>query len=100
MVLLEAEEAKAALALLRAKADQWIASHELVVKMLSHAKRNPATFIVDPECKAERLNLERAGSSFGDAMNVSASLRLDDELKAAYLRAENANSRKKELGFN
>jgi len=100
MVLLEAEEAKAALALLRAKADQWIALHELVSKMLGHAKRNLATLMLDPDCKTERLNLEKAAPSFSKAMNIDAVLALDDDLKAAYTRVKNAEVRKMELGFN
>lgn len=100
MVLLEAEEAKAALAILRAKADQWINSHALVSKMLGHAKRELVTLVIDPDCKVERWNLENAAPSFGEAMNVNAVLALDAELKAAYIRLDNANARKKGLGFN
>jgi hypothetical protein len=100
MVLLEAEEAKAALALLRAKADQWIDAHDLVSKMLSHAKRELVTLVVDSDCKVERWNLENAVPSFGEAMKINAVLALDDELKAACIRLNNANARKRGLGFN
>jgi hypothetical protein len=58
MALLEAEEAKSALALLRSKADQWIVSHDLVSRMLSLAKREPVTSVIDPDCKTVRWNLE------------------------------------------
>lgn len=100
MVLLEAEEAKAALALLRSKADQWRASHELVSKMLALAKREPVTSVIDPDCKTVRWDLENTAVSFGEAMNVNAVLALDDALKAAFARLENAKARKKELGFS
>jgi hypothetical protein len=100
MALLEAEDAKAALALLRSKADQWIASHDLVSKMLGHAKRRSATLIVDPESKIERLNLESAAPSFGEAMNIQAIFALDDDLKTAALRLKSSEIRKKVLGFS
>ena len=99
MALLEAEEAKAALALLRSKANRWIAAHELVSKMLGHSKRELATLVVDPDCKIERWNLENAAPSFGEAMNVNAVLALDDELKTAALRVKKAEDDKKALGF-
>jgi hypothetical protein len=99
MALLEAEEAKAELALLRAKADQWIAYHDLVSRMLGHAKRTPAVQVVDLDNQIERLNLEQYAPSFGDAMNINAILALDDELKSALLRSKKADDRKKDLGF-
>ncbi len=97
---MEAEEAKSELALLRAKADQWIAFHEVVTKALGHFKRGLATLVIDPESKTERWNLEQIAPSFGEAMNIAAILRLDDDLKAAYNRVENANSKEKETGFS
>ena len=100
MALLEVEEAKAALALLRSKANRWKAAHDLVSKVLSHAKRELATLVVEPDCKVERWNLENATPPFGEAMNVNAVLALDDELKAAYLRVKNAEAEKKALGFD
>lgn len=100
MVLWEAEEAKRVLALLRSKADQWIASHDLVSRMLGHAKRGLATMIVDPDSRMERLNLESAAPSIGEAMNIDAIFALDDALKAACLRLKKAETAKKELGFN
>ena len=100
MVLLEAEEAKTALALLRAKADQWIRFHEIVAKTLGHAKRELATRVIDPECKAEREALERMLPSFGDSMNAHSVLALDDELESALARLEKAEARKKEIGFH
>ena len=98
-VLWEAEDAKRALARLRSKASQWIAAHELASKVLSHAKRELATLVIDPECKNERWELEKAAPSFGEAMNVNAILALDDELKAAHLRVKKAEAEKKALGF-
>jgi len=99
MALLEAEEAKAALALLRSKANRWIEYHDLVSKMLSHAKRELVTLVIDPDCRTERRNVEDAISSFGEAMNIEAVLALDDELKIADLRVKRADAEKKALGF-
>ena len=99
MALLEAEEAKAALALLRSKANRWIEAHDLTSKMLGHAKRDLATLVVDPECKMVRRDLEDAAPSFGGAMSIDAILALDDELKAADLRVKKAEAEKKALGF-
>jgi len=99
MVLLEAEEARASLALLRSKANQWIAAHNLASNMLAHAKRELVTLVIDPDCKVERWNLENAAPPFGEAMNVNAILALDDELKAAAVRLKKAEDDKKALGF-
>jgi hypothetical protein len=100
MALWEAEEARRALALLRSKADQWIASHDLVSRMLGHAKRGLATLVVDPDSGINRRNLENAAPSFGEAMSIDAIFALDDALEAAYLRLKKAETAKKELGFN
>jgi hypothetical protein len=99
MALLEAEEAKAALALLRSKANRWIAFHDLVARALSLSKREPVTAIVDPDCQNIRRELENAIPSCGEAMNVSAIFALDDEMKAACLRVQKAEAEKKALGF-
>lgn len=100
MALLEVEEAKRALAILRAKADQWSGFHDQVSRMLGHAKRRSVTLLLDPDCKVERWNLENAAPTFGDAMNIGAILALDDELKAACERLKKAEETKKELGFS
>ena len=99
MALLEVEEAKAALAVLRAKANQWAASHDLASRMLSCAMRTPAGQLVDPGNKTGRWDFEQATSSFGDAMKVEAILALDDELNAAFVRLKRAEECKKDLGF-
>ncbi len=99
MVLLEAEEAKVSLALLRSKASQWVAAHELASKMLVHAKRELVTLLLDPDGSSVRWELEKAAPSFGEAMSINAMLALDDELKTADLRVKKSEAEKKALGF-
>jgi hypothetical protein len=99
MALLEVEDAKAELAILRVKAGQWMAAHERASKMLAAAMRNPATQLIDPGNKTGRWDFEQAIPSFGDAMKVEAILALDDELNAAFVRLKRAEECKKDLGF-
>lgn len=96
-VLLEVEEAKAALALLRAKAGHWYSAQEKLVHLLSRMKRDSAHL---KSAAAEvRAEIDKNLDMYTNIMTIEAVLALDTELEKAVERLEKAEAAKKSLGF-
>lgn len=93
--LLEFEEAKADLALLRAKAAQHAALVHPVYRLLLRIS-NESTMSAD-SLRSDVLN---RCSQIQSALDLEAILSLDAELKAAVDRLNQADTAKKSLGFS
>jgi hypothetical protein len=95
--LLEFEEAKTTLALLRAKADQWKHLQDKAAGLLLAMKRDSAHSI----SRADGLRAEIACNlaPYVAATKIEAILALDSELEAAIDRLEKAVTAKRSLGF-
>ncbi len=96
-VLLEVEEAKAALALLRAKAEQWYQAHEKVAKLLSRMRRDSAH--LESAATEARMEIASNSSLIAAAMNLDSVLALDSELERALAHLKKAEEAKKQLFF-
>lgn len=95
--LLEYEEAKAALALLRVKADQWSALHERVTHLLARMRRDSAH--LESAAASAGLAIRRDHAAVAAVMDLDAVLALDRELSDALERLKKADAAKRELGF-
>lgn len=95
--LLEAEDAKDELALLRAKSVQWCRAHSHVEQLLVKMGREDSNPMSDPA--ADRAAIEKNMFLYTDTMTIQAVLALDKELERAVTRLENAEAAKKSLGF-
>ena len=96
--LLEYEEAKADLALLRAKADAWLRLFEQAVSFLTCAKRDSAA--TEEQAKKAMGEVIKEMPSLEAVVSIRAVLQLDGELAAAVARMRKAEAAKKDLGFN
>lgn len=96
-VLLEVEEAKSALALLRARAEHWYNAHEKVTYLLARMKRDSAH--MKSAAAEARSEIERNLDAYTKVMTIEAVLALDKELEKAVERLEKAEAGKKNLGF-
>jgi hypothetical protein len=98
VVLLEVEEAKSALALLRAKAEHWYKLQEKVCHFLARMKRDG----MQQESAATETRMEIVSnlSSYEAATRVEFVLALDAEIEKAVVRLKKAEAAKKEIGFS
>lgn len=94
-VLLEVEEAKAALALLRAKAEQWSRLHEKVSHLLARMRRDGAQ--MESAAAETRKDILANREAITAVMDFNAVLALDAELDAAIARLKKAEAVKKDL---
>lgn len=95
--LLEFEEAKAALALLRAKGEQWRVLYEKVHHLLCRSRRDSAQ--LEAAAASARLDIESRRAEFAPVMDLDAVLALDAEIESAVFRLKKAAATKRELGF-
>lgn len=95
--LLEVEEAKAALALLRARAQHWRGLHEKVNWLLARMTREAAH--LEEGAKEVRTEIENDIEAFKSVTGIEAILSLDKELETAVERFKKAEAVKKSLGF-
>jgi hypothetical protein len=96
--LLEFEEAKDDLALLRAKAEQWRKRVEKVQHLLTRMRRDDAG--MERAAVETRMELAAHLPATVEAMNIEAVFALDGELQTAVQRLKKAEAAKKALGFN
>lgn len=96
-VLLEVEEARTHLALLRAKASSWYRAHEKVSHLLARMHRESAHFQAAATQALEAILRDR--NTVAEVLNLDAILALDAELAAAVERLARAEARKRELGY-
>jgi hypothetical protein len=96
-VLLEVEEAKAALALLRARAQHWMRLQEKVIHLLARMPRDSAH--LKSAAVDARMEIEKDLDTYTKVMTMEAVLALDKELERAVERSEKAEVGKKNLGF-
>jgi hypothetical protein len=96
--LLEVEDAKAALALLRAKAQNWCRLHEKVAHLLARAMRDDAH--LESAARDSRVEILGNMPAIAAAMNLDSILALDLELENALQRLKKAETAKRELGFS
>ena len=87
-VLLELEEAKEALALLRAKADQWHRALERVSTLLSRMKRD--CLHGEATVAEARAAVMAERTALSSAVDLNAVLELDQSLEAATARLKKA----------
>jgi hypothetical protein len=95
--LLEVDEAKAALALLRARAQQWGGLHQKVTWLLARMTRESAH--LEDGAKEVRAEIEDNIDSYVSVTKIEAVLSLDKELETAVERLKKAESVRKSLGF-
>ena len=98
MALLEVEEAKHHLALLRAKARSWHKLHEKIGPFLLQMRRDSE--YVQGLVGQTREDIRRNLDATREAMNIDAIFALDAELEAAALRLAKAEAQRERLGFN
>jgi hypothetical protein len=94
-VLLELEEAKDALALLRAKAEQWYQAHQKVTHLLARMKRDSAQ--LESAARDARMEIASNSRTISIVMNLDSVLALDSELEAAVGRLQKAEDAKRQL---
>ena len=97
LALLECEEARQQLALLRAKADQMRKCYEEAARMLAIAKRDQAHR--EDAAAIARAALQERRHFLGTPFNLDDVFALDNELCAAAERLRDAQQRRKELGL-
>lgn len=97
-LLLEFEESKDELALLRAKANQLERLHLRLATFALRMQRDDAGDHDEAAELAGKLDTDR--ELIDDLLTVGVLLRLNDEIEAAVKRFGNAVRRKKELGFS
>ena len=95
--LYEFEDAKDALALIRAKAAQWQHLHEKVLHLLVRGRRDSAH--LESAAKDAKAAVLAQLPAIKEVMDINAVLALDAELEAAVSRLKKAEQSKKELGF-
>lgn len=96
--LLEFEDAKAELALLRTKAEQLRKVHEKVQLLLARMRRDDAQ--AERVALGARIEINSQPALFSAAMDLGSILALDSELQAAIERLRAAEEAKRSLGFS
>ncbi|MGA3049477.1 MAG: hypothetical protein ABSD67_22805 [Terracidiphilus sp.] len=96
-VLLEVEEAKASIALLRARAVHWRQLQEKVTHLLSRMTRESAH--LESAAAEVRAEIEKDLTAFTAVTTIESVLSLDTELKNAVERLKKAETAKRSLGF-
>lgn len=96
--LLEFEEAKAQLALLRAKAAGWQRLYAEVVSLLGVAAREFGH--QETSAIQKRAEVERDAAALREVLGVDGVLALDTEIAGALARLKRAAQTKKDLGFD
>ena len=93
--LLEVEDAKAELLLLRARAGQWCRAQNQVTQLLAGMGReNPQMCSVASAAKAA---IARDLPLYNDTLTIAAIFALDTELEQAVIRLEKAEAEKRSL---
>lgn len=95
--LLEVEDAKADLALLRAKLQRWYLLQEKICHLLARGKRDGAH--LESAAKEARADILKNLPAVTEVMNIDAVLSLDAEVEAAVERLKKAEAAKRDLGF-
>ena len=95
--LLEVEDAKSALAHLRAKAEHWRKLEEKIGYLLTRMRRDSAH--LESAAAETRAEIEDNLDTLENFITVRAVLSLDTELKNAVERLKKAEAVKKDLGF-
>lgn len=98
MALLEVEEAKQQLALLQAKVQRWCKLHGKISQLLAQARREDAHLrrvVVE-----SRQDVDRNIDALREVMDIDAVLNLDDQLREAADRVQQAEAERKRLGFS
>jgi hypothetical protein len=95
--LLEYEEARAELALLRAKARQWHSLHSNLSFFLERMRRDEA--VAKGVAENMRSKILKDREALAPALDLDAILALDQEITKTIARLDLATAEKKALGF-
>lgn len=95
--LIEFEESRRELALLRTKADSWLRLQTKIIRFLEMMRRaRPEDHF---EAAELRIDILRNRASMESVATIDATLALDKDIEAALARFERAEKARKDLGF-
>jgi hypothetical protein len=98
MALLEREEARASLAVLRAKAERYRRLYGMATALIARAAREGAQ--MESLAREARQQIEQNASDLETILSMDALLQLDDELAEGAERLRVAVEQCRALGFN